>query len=281
MKKAWPVAALAVACGTPDTPDLHRDEAEVARLVDVLEPSALVALVQSPDDALELDGACRVEVSLGADAALALAEDPTLDEDSLLVDTSEQLYPSGTPGNATVWAGPCVLPDGAQLHGELRLERTPQGTWLSAEDFEIAELDAISGDYVPAVQLSGSVELVRQGDLLRLDAGLRGCGVASVPCTEGELSLDLSWSVFPADGLPDAYRATVSGALGEGDQVTGVEGTWQLDADVCGTEAISGEVALGAFPRQVLAFDGATHCDACADWTVQGQDVAPLCGGGF
>jgi len=240
----WLPIVLLVGCGIDEeVPTTERDVAEVGDLVEAIQPARVVALALHPELALQLDGdACR---------------EYTLDTDTL------------------IWSGPCALQDGAQLEGNLSLRPTDDGLLLSADGLSISQGGRIE------VMLSGAIELTRWDDLVQLDVSIQGCGAVGPSCDKlddgDSFGLDLDYSLYPADTFPSLYTATVSGAVGRTETIVGVEGTWQVDQEQCAEEAIDGTIAFGTFPRQTLELDGASACDGCAGWRVEGVEVPALC----
>ena len=236
---------LLIACNVnEEIPPNERDLSEVGDLVEAVQPHKVMSLALDPEGTLQLgDVTCR---------------DP-IDEDE----------------DTVSWSGPCLLDDGALLEGELTQHSTSKGVLLSAENLTISQGDRTE------VMLSGAIELKRRDDLVQLDVSVQGCGTVGPSCDSlaqgGSFGIDLDFSLYPADTFPSVYSATVSGAVGRTDAIVGVEGTWQVDTDQCAIEATDGTLAFGTYPRQTLELDGATGCDGCAGWRIEGLEVPDLC----
>ena len=157
-----------------------------------------------------------------------------------------------------------------------RLERYAGGgaAWIASEGFTVRR----DGGLVFA--LSGAVELQEQGELALLDAAATWCGAAGPACADGPVPVDLAFTIFPLSGYPGAYDGTVTGAVGASSGVATVEGAWSVDQSACPVEPASGTFALRAEQRHALVMDGATACDACAAWTVDGMAAPAWCTGG-
>ena len=125
------------------------------------------------------------------------------------------------------WQGPCELEDGTVLSGRLVRFEDEQQTWLAGQSFELQR----EGETV--FVLDGAIELGGQGDLLLVDVAATTCGPESGDCAEGVHTLDLTWTVFPAQGYPETYDVTVSGVVATDDAPMGVEGTWSIDEAAC------------------------------------------------
>ena len=175
------------------------------------------------------------------------------------------------------WSGTCRVGD-LLIEGALeRLDR-PDEQWLAGENFSISRVTAQGT--VQEVFLDGAVEVVEQEDLLLVDASATWCGGPDAPCDDGPVTVDLSFSLFPADGYPDAYDVTVSGVVARQVPIM-VEGSWTTDLAACDREPTDGVFALRRGDRHDLILDGAERCDACATWTVQGLDAPAFCTDAF
>ncbi|MEL6344912.1 MAG: hypothetical protein AAFV53_17475 [Myxococcota bacterium] len=169
------------------------------------------------------------------------------------------------------WTGGCVLSDGAVLSGTLEILDQDGEQWIAGDDFSVSHNGALE------LYLDGAIEAVEREDLLLVDASATWCGGDDAPCAAGTVTVDLSYSLFPADGYPSDYDVTVSGVVAPGTAIT-VEGSWSVDLDACDSEPTDGVFALRRGERHDLTLDGALDCDACAHWIVQGVDVPEYCG---
>lgn len=179
-----------------------------------------------------------------------------------------------------LWTGGCQLSDGTLIDGALELVDQNDGTeeWLSGDAFAVTRM--VAGDAELELFLDGTLEAVEQQDLLLLDAAASWCGGESAPCADGLVTVDLSYSIYPAYGYPDAYDVTVSGVVAPGAPIA-VEGSWSIDLGACPGEPTDGVFALRQGERHDLTLDGSVSCDACAGWTVQGLPVDNYCGVDF
>lgn len=218
------------------------------------------------------------DAGLLADALVSIQPGQVLD----LVDLARSLVPADeqpatscpaptvTDEGQVRWAGRCVMADGTALWGELAWLEADGITWVAAENFRVWR----GGSLVLAID--GAIELQEQGDLLMMDAAASFC--RDDGCATGPTIVDLTYTVFPLSDYPDAYDVTVSGAVGTGDAPISVEGTWSVDALACPTEPASGTIAVRQSEHHVLSVDGATDCDGCGSWVVQGVQVPAWCG---
>lgn len=176
-----------------------------------------------------------------------------------------------------LWTGGCQLSDGTLIDGSLELVNQLNGAeeWLSGDAFTVTRM--VAGDAELELFLDGTLEASEQQDLLLLDAAASWCGGDAAPCADGMVTVDLSYSIYPADGYPDSYDVTVSGVVAPGAPIA-VEGSWSIDLRACPGEPTDGVFALRQGERHDLTLDGSVACDACADWTVQGLPVDDYCG---
>ena len=104
---------------------------------------------------------------------------------------------------------------------------------LSAESQRIAgDGFALYIDERLELYLDGAIEIWEQDELLLLDASATWCGLDAVDCAEGPITLDLSYSIYPAAGYPDIYDVTVSGVVAPAAPIA-VEGSWSVDFSIC------------------------------------------------
>ncbi|MDP6932309.1 MAG: hypothetical protein QGG40_05300 [Myxococcota bacterium] len=229
--------------------------------------------------------ACGLDESVDAD----VSPDPSLLRDALdasspepylaLVDDLETYLPVVehcprivVDGTSEHWEGGCALDEGLRLEGALQLFETDAETWLAADGFTLWDGDR------QKLYLDGAIEITREGDLWFLDVAASSCGGPQGDCLDGPLTVDLSWTLYPMTGFPEAYDASVTGVVGDAeDAPISVEGAWSVDVDTCDSEPASGTFSVRQGDLHALELDGANTCDTCADWTVQGLEVARFC----
>jgi len=240
---------LLAACGEPPLPAAAPDEALVALALDAARPEPFVEVVEDPRQFVPMDSDCPLVTEVALDPA------------SDLPATHHQ-----------TWLGGCVLADGTTIDGSLELFDGPDGAWLAGEGF------AVRHDGLTDFQLDGAIELQAQADLLLVDAAATWCGGPGPSCADGATTVDLSYTLFPFADYPSSYDVTANGAVGSGDTVLLVEGTWSIDDTTCADEPASGIFSLWSGERHAIVLDGATNCDGCATWMVQGIEAPPYCG---
>jgi len=175
-------------------------------------------------------------------------------------------------GLLEVWEGGCEQPDGTQIDGRLIWFDGPTSAWTSAEGFSVTGPDGLE------LALDGAVEITGEGALWLADATATACAGAS--CANPALSVDLAYTVFPAEGYPSDYDLTVSGVIAiveESGAIT-IDGAWSIDESACAEEPIQGLVAVQSSNHQTLTLNGSDTCDDCAAWVVQGRDAPAYCG---
>ena len=175
-----------------------------------------------------------------------------------------------------LWTGGCTLPDGAQLDGFVEIHSTDTEQWMAGEGLSITR------DGELELYFDGAIEAVEQDELLLIEAAATWCGGPEAPCADAEeilslVTVDLTYSIYPAAGYPDAYDITVRGVVSP-DAPIAVEGSWSVNLDTCAMEPTDGAFALQRGERHDLGMDGALSCDGCVAWTVQGLDAPPYCG---
>ena len=111
-----------------------------------------------------------------------------------------------------------------------------------------------------------------------LEAAASLCGLESWECTDGVLGVDLSFSVYPAQGFPHDYDTTVSGVIATNSTPVTVDGAWSTDTSRCEIEAANGMFTVSQGEHHALTLNGALACDGCGEWQVQGQPTPGLCG---
>ena len=177
----------------------------------------------------------------------------------------------GHPPARVLLTGGCIRPDGAVVDGSLVHVEREDEQWFDGDGF------VISRDNERELFFDGTLETSEHQDLLLVDISAAWCGGSAVPCADSPVTVDLSYSIYPAGGYPDAYDVTVSGVVSSGTQIA-VEGAWSIDLASCPGEPTDGVFALQQGERHDLILDGAIDCDSCADWTVQGVSVTEFCG---
>lgn len=236
------------ACGSPEPVGNAAVDADPAVLGETLEaarPEPLVQLLDDPRAAVGEDPSCPLVENLATEPGVV----------------HERLH------------GGCRTVDGATVQGRLERFDSAGAAWIVSEGFTVRR----DGGLVFA--LSGSVELQEQGDLVLLDAATSWCGSGGPACADGPVPVDLAFTIFPLSGYPSAYDGTVTGAVGASQGVATVEGAWSVDLAACPVEPANGIFALRADKRHAVVMDGATACDACAAWTVDGQVAPDWCSG--
>lgn len=171
-----------------------------------------------------------------------------------------------------LWTGGCTTLDGARIDGMVEIHTTERGQWLAGSAL------SSSRDGELELYFDGAIETTEQDELLLIEAAATWCS-PEAPCSEESLTVDLTYSIYPAAGYPDAYDITVSGiATAASDAPITVDGSWSVNAEACSREPTNGAFALQRGERHDLGMDGALSCDGCASWTVQGLDAPPYCG---
>jgi len=173
-------------------------------------------------------------------------------------------------GMLEVWEGNCVQPDGTWIEGHLQWFDGPSGAWAAGENFSVTSEDGLQR------HLDGAVEIVGDGALWLAEATATACS----DCSNGTLTVDLAFTVFPAEGYPQDYDLTVSGVIAppEDSGAIVVDGAWSIEDSTCSVEPSRGLFAIQRADHQTITLDGATACDSCAVWTVQGRDAPAYCG---
>ncbi|MFT4975771.1 MAG: hypothetical protein ACI8S6_001664 [Myxococcota bacterium] len=235
---------LLVGCGPDPAQHVAPNSTVVEQAIRTARPGPLLELPALLRDLVPAEGGCpHVEVLEATDA----------------VPTRE------------LWTGGCQLSDGTLIDGALELVERDDEQWLAGDAFTVSRGGELE------LYLDGTIEAVEQQQLLLLDAAATWCGGDAAPCADGLVTVDLSYSIYPADGYPDAYDVTVTGVVAPGAPIA-VEGSWSVDLSTCPGEPTDGVFALRQGERHDLTLDGAVDCDACADWTVQGIPVTDYCG---
>ena len=238
---------LLSACGLsgvePEVADA--DPAVVGDTLEAARPEPLVDLLDDPGALVGGDAGCpRVEV-LAAEAGVVHER----------------------------WHGGCRADDGTTVRGRLERYDADGTAWLASEGFTVRR------DGVLVLAMSGSIELHEQGELALLDAATTWCGGEGPSCADGPVPVDLAFTIFPLSGYPAAFDGTVTGAVGAASGVATVEGAWSVDRAACASEHASGTFAVRSEQRHALVMDGASVCDACMAWTVDGQPAPRWCDG--
>jgi hypothetical protein len=175
--------------------------------------------------------------------------------------------------DAELWLGGCVQADGTLIEGSLQRRVGDDASWVAADGF------SASRDGALLVALDGAVEMVADGDLLLVEAAMSACADGVADCTLGSVAFDLDWTVLVGPDWPDSYDATVSGFFAaSGSPIAAVQGAWSMDRATCATEPLEGSFGFRQGDRHTLSVDGASACDGCAAWHVQGVGVPAYCG---
>ena len=172
-----------------------------------------------------------------------------------------------------LWTGGCTTTDGARIDGFIEIHTTDHGQWMAGEGFSVSREGELE------LYFDGAIESIEQDELLLIEAAATWCS-PEAPCTDEIITVDLTYSIYPAAGYPDVYDITVSGITTGAAPETPitVEGSWSINAEACAMEPTNGAFALQRGERHDLGMDGALSCDGCAAWTVQGLDVPAYCG---
>lgn len=243
MRLSLPLVLL-IGCGSPEpAPLASPDGAALSPALAAARVEPLVDLVEDPREALGVEADCpSVEV----------------------LDASREL-----------WIGGCAMSDGTIVSGLLTRYDGPEGAWVAAEGFSMRQDDEL------LLYLDGAVELTGEGDEVTLDAAASLCGFGG-PCSDGLLTLDLSFTLFPLASYPLTYDATVTGVVAsDGGAPIALDGAWSIDEPSCASEPASGLFTLRRGERQALELDGGVDCDGCVRWSVQGLPVGEYCGAGL
>ncbi len=241
-----------IACGAVDPVDplgLPADDSSVAIALAGLSPEALLDLVEDPRLQLAFDPFCG-------------PLDPSL----------ARVGPMGLKvAEREVWTADCLTDPDVVLEGSLVWTRGPDQLSLVGDRAVLWRNGEVE------FALDGAIEAFEQGELLLLDAAATWCGPGGPLCDADALTVDLSFSLFPASAYPAAYDVTVTGAVGSNDALVSVEGAWSIDSAACPEEPTNGALALRGLRRHALDLDGAERCDGCAGWAVPGQRDRPWC----
>jgi hypothetical protein len=168
------------------------------------------------------------------------------------------------------WQGDCEQPDGTQVHGSLTWFDGPDSAWTAGEQFSVEDFEGL------VISLDGAVEVQGEGALWLAEANAMTC--QGTACADGPMAVDLSYTIFPAEGYPLDYDVTVSGVVAESGGAIIIDGAWSIDEATCAREPINGLIAVKHGTHQTLRLDGASACDACGSWMVQGRDAPAYCG---
>lgn len=176
-------------------------------------------------------------------------------------------------GDTESWVGGCVQSDGAQVDGVLERHLADDTSWVAADAFSVSR----DGELI--LSLDGAVEMLADAELLLVEAAMTACADGLSSCGDGPVAFDLDWTLLIGAGWPDAYDATVSGFIAApGRNIAAIQGAWTLDRSLCASEPTEGSFGLRQGDRHTLVLDGASTCDSCAAWQVQGVVVPAYCG---
>jgi hypothetical protein len=175
-------------------------------------------------------------------------------------------------GTLEHWEGGCVQPDGTRIEGRLSWFDGPATAWAAGEGFSIIDAQGL------VRHLDGAVEVTGEGALWLAEANATTC-VGEV-CAEGTSAVDLTYTIHPAAGYPHDYDLTVSGVVAPRDDAGAIviDGAWSVEETTCAIEPVRGLIAIQRADHQTLTLNGASACDECAAWVVQGRDAPAYCG---
>ena len=144
--------------------------------------------------------------------------------------------------------------------------------WTAGEAFSVIGAEGLER------YLDGAVEVTGEDALWLAEATATAC--AGNTCAQGAAAVDLSYTIHPAEGYPHDYDLTVSGVVAplEDAGAIVIDGAWSIEDGTCPMEPIQGLIVIQRTDHQTLSLDGATACDACAVWMVQGRDAPAFCG---
>lgn len=222
-------------------------------------------------------------------------QDPSVAEDALaLIDPERALALLGElPGDAA-GCTPELFADGAGLREVLSdcadgamdgaLERYSDDTlaWMEAEGLRVRDaLGALTLRFDGAIERSVSESPTGWLTRVELAATLGGsdlCGSALCSDPEGAFLADLSWTLLgSADVSTDDVLVTGTLLL-PGEGAIDVEGSWTRDEGRCVGEPLGGTLLLHGARSHTLRFDGASACDGCVAWSVDGEEPELVCG---
>lgn len=224
------------------------------------------AAVLDPSPALEASAAVQLDALIGLveQPMSGFPTSPECPSITPLLDDAEVLHER--------IIGDCELPNGHLLSGSLERYDGPDGTWLIGSDFQVVDDDQL------IFGLDGAIEITPTGSLWLVDAAAALCGTHDWSCTDGVLALDLSYTVFPAEGYPADYDATVSGTVVTERASMTLDGAWSVNIAQCPLEPLTGMLSIQQGEHHAITHDGALACDGCAGWQVQGRATDGLCG---
>lgn len=237
---------LLIGCGaSPTEADaLDADATPVTDTVQAIQPGPMLDLVHKTAESVGAEPDC-----------------PRI----TLLDASEN-------GTHERWDGGCTLQDGTAVMGSLERFEGLDSAWIAGSDFRILDGDRMVFGF------DGAVEVTAADALWLMDAAASVCGTEAWDCADGPLGMDLTSTIYPASGFPDQYSITVSGAVATDRATLTVDGAWSVDRTACAVEPTTGAISIRKGELHALTLDGATACDACAAWEIQGQPTAGLCG---
>ena len=126
-----------------------------------------------------------------------------------------------------------IQPDGTRIEGRLSWFDGHNTAWTAGEGF------TVSGPEGLLYSLDGAIEVQGEDTLWLAEANATTCSGAT--CAIGPVAVDLSYTIFPAEGYPTDYDVTVSGVVAGTDEAGTIviEGAWSIDEDVCITERVA------------------------------------------
>ena len=253
--------AMAFGCGVvveSPSSDVDADPLLVENALTAIDPEPLISWVEETELWLSTDAFCPTHT----------------------VETTED------GARRETWDGGCTTGFGTQIAGVLEVYDLDGETWIAGDHFSVDPVDG--GE----IYFDGVIEMEEQDNLLHIDTAATMCGFAAGDCDEGAITVNLRHTIYPMNGYPDVYAATVSGLMSPGTQqwatsgsetidpesIMSVEGMWSVDELLCTTEPASGSVVIRSGSRNAIEWNGASECNGCASWVVQGDNSTPYCG---
>lgn len=236
-----PLLVLLAACGDLEGQDPLPVEAQVLPVVlELTDPEPFVELVDNPRAFIPVEAGC-----------------PVIEVD----------------GPLETWTGGCAQSDGTFIEGSLARYDSLDGAWVAASGF------AVRAAAETIFALDGAIEVQSEGELLFVDAAAESCGLGDLACEDGPAKVDLAFTIYPLATWPYTYDAILSGVVAlPGQPPSDVEASWTQDATRCTSEPTSGLFAVRDEVYHTLEWDGASACDSCANWMIQGVDSGRYCG---
>ncbi|MAY79390.1 MAG: hypothetical protein CL930_01230 [Deltaproteobacteria bacterium] len=239
------IIPLIIACGGTEASNVAEfDSAPVAEATKATQPEPLVALVE------------QTHAIVGTEVDCPAVETVSHTPDAL----HER------------WTGGCTMSDGTQVKGDLERFDGPNAAWVVGNNFRLQK------EQETTFMIDGAVTLHVSGNLWLVEAAASVCGLENWMCTDGFLGLDLSFTLYPAQGFPNDYDTTVSGVVATNSSPLTVDGAWSINSELCEVEPVTGLLTVSQGDHHSFTLNGAFACDGCGDWQVQGQPTPGLCG---